>query len=39
MEYDVARTVERDLVMLDGAFSTGMVAISLAFTGGKKSER
>ena len=30
MEYEVAGTVGRDLVMLDGAFSTGMVAISLA---------
>ncbi len=30
MEYDVAASVEHDLVMLDGAFSTGMVAISIA---------
>ena len=30
MEYSVAGMVDRDLVMLDGAFSTGMVAISLA---------
>ncbi len=30
MEYEVAGTVDRDLVMLDGAFSTGMVAISIA---------
>ncbi len=29
MEYLVAEEVKRDLVMLDGAFSTGMVAISL----------
>ena len=30
MEYQVAGTADRDLVMLDGAFSTGMVAISIA---------
>ncbi len=30
MEYDVAQAVDSDLVMLDGAFSSGMVAISLA---------
>ncbi len=30
MEYDVAARTEIDLIMLDGAFSTGMVAISLA---------
>ena len=30
MEYQVASAADRDLVMLDGAFSTGMVAISLA---------
>ena len=30
MEYEVAAKADRDLVMLDGAFSTGMVAISLA---------
>ena len=30
MEYEVASEVESELVLLDGAFSTGMVAISLA---------
>ena len=30
LEYEIARSVERDLVMLDGAFFSGMVAISLA---------
>ncbi len=30
MEYEIARTVDRDLVMLDGTFFTGMVAISIA---------
>lgn len=30
MEYEIARAVDRDLVMLDGTFFTGMVAISLA---------
>ncbi len=29
MEYEVANCMEHDLVMLDGAFSTGMVAISI----------
>ena len=35
MEYEVAHKVERDLVMLDGAFSTGMVAISIAWQSSK----
>ncbi len=30
MEYETARKIDRDLVMLDGAFFTGMVAIALA---------
>ena len=30
MEYEIAGKVDRDLVMLDGTFFTGMVAISLA---------
>ena len=30
LEYEIARAVDRDLVMLDGTFFTGMVAISLA---------
>ncbi len=30
MEYETARNIDRDLVLLDGTFFTGMVAISLA---------
>ncbi len=35
MEYEIARKIERDLVMLDGTFFTGMVAISLALRAAK----
>ena len=30
MEYEIAKNVDRDLVMLDGTYFTGLVAISLA---------
>ena len=35
MEYEIARKVDRDLVMMDGTFFTGMVAISLALRAAK----